>query len=64
MVWAVSVIPFEKLTEISYTKNNKANSPNLKGNLNYSAFFFFVCVYFNGDTATTKKPMKHQYSNF
>lgn len=63
MVWAVSVIPFEKLTEISYTKNNKANSPNLKGNLNYSAFFF-VCVYFNGDTATTKKPMKHQYSNF
>lgn len=45
MVWAVSVIPLKKLTEISYIEKEKATSPNFKGNLNHSAFVTFViCI--------------------
>jgi len=47
MVWAVSVIPFEKLKEISYTEKEKATSPNFMGNLKLLSIYLLCDLYYN-----------------
>lgn len=47
MVWAVSVIPFQEIKEISYTEKEKASSPSFKGNVKLLSIFLLGDLYYN-----------------